>query len=682
MNLHTLLPVLALAGALPLAAQGILTPAAPPSASGAGHSLAPVFSGDGQTLLFVSAARNLVPDDPASSWMNIYARDLASGRITRISPGGGDTESSAPSPSHTGRQIAFESVALSVAPRLSQIYLRDLDAATTCLASVSSAGAPGDASSRRPMLSTNGEIVFFESSALNLTAEPRLSGTVDVFQRNLRLGTTRLASISAARAGSLDSRDSTELCAISPDGRLAAFVSTRGGFCSNSVPSLGALFVRDMESETTVEASREVPVLWPPAAAGFRCLGAALSADGRYVIFKAAAAGSPLAGLFRHDLTLAATLLLATNALPSRPPSLSADGRTVAFDASVSGQDTVLLWDERDGLCAPAAAGLGEGPSCGPVLSADGLTLALAHAPAPAAGTEWWNPAPFQTYAGACAPDNRRAFALARVTTTLAGAPSLRDHQTAGMAQQPGGAALAFESSDETLAPGDGNRASDVFLRSLPAGPVQLMSARLPEKPARTTAAGIRPVEPGCLDAGGRLLAFRTAPCNLDASDTNWVFRMALAALATGRHITLGVSTNGLSGQALAGPAGGIDPWSLVYLPTVSADGRFLFFQIQLQPQRLGMESYSVSELLRLDLTNYAVTASGVETNYGGGCIGPASVSADGRLAVFSSRKYSSELSQVWLRDYTAQTNALLSCAARRCIWITNGRSMTPRDCP
>ena len=63
--------------------------------------------------------------------MNIYARDLASGRITRISPGGGDTESSAPSPSHTGRQIAFESVALSVAPRLSQIYLRDLDAATT-----------------------------------------------------------------------------------------------------------------------------------------------------------------------------------------------------------------------------------------------------------------------------------------------------------------------------------------------------------------------------------------------------------------------------------------------------------------------------------------------------------------------------------------------------------------------
>lgn len=101
------------------------------SASASGHSFTPVLSGDATRIAFVSQARNLVTNDNLSLHLNVYLRDLQTAStilasVNQSGIGGGDDDSTAPSISSNGRWVAFQSAASNLVPG-------DTNGATTSL---------------------------------------------------------------------------------------------------------------------------------------------------------------------------------------------------------------------------------------------------------------------------------------------------------------------------------------------------------------------------------------------------------------------------------------------------------------------------------------------------------------------------------------------------------------------
>ena len=127
----------------------------------------PAISANGRYVVFDSFADNLSAED--ATVRDVFVRDLQAQTTTLVSRqsasaggAGGDGNSFAASISADGRVVAFASVAdnLSAADPSPQsdLFVRDLDSATTALANRASgpAGAVGDASVADPALSADG----------------------------------------------------------------------------------------------------------------------------------------------------------------------------------------------------------------------------------------------------------------------------------------------------------------------------------------------------------------------------------------------------------------------------------------------------------------------------------------------------------------------------------------------
>src|SRR5438105_4439291 len=118
----------------------------------AGASFAPAFSADGQFVVFLSHARNLVTNDAEASSLNVFVRDFAASNTILVSAsitaaGGGNQDSSSPSISSNGQFVAFTSEASDLVNNdvnaASDIFVRDLASRTTTLVSADPSGTPG-----------------------------------------------------------------------------------------------------------------------------------------------------------------------------------------------------------------------------------------------------------------------------------------------------------------------------------------------------------------------------------------------------------------------------------------------------------------------------------------------------------------------------------------------------------
>jgi Tol biopolymer transport system component len=156
------------------------------------------ISPSGRYVVFRSPATNLVPGD-TNGRDDVFLIDRFTRKIELITvdsngvqlPGGGG----APSVSADGRYVAF--TGNDGTGRL-QVLLRDRVAGTTRQVSVSSTGEPANSLSLRPSISANGRYLAFESGATNLVV-PNLSGPQQqVYVRDLQAGRTVLASVSNA----------------------------------------------------------------------------------------------------------------------------------------------------------------------------------------------------------------------------------------------------------------------------------------------------------------------------------------------------------------------------------------------------------------------------------------------------------------------------------------------------
>ena len=190
----------------------------------------------------------------------------------------------------------------------------------------------------------------FESDASDLVANDT-NRTVDVFVRDLQLGTTTLVSVNNAGTGSGNSYSTGPR--ISADGRFVVFASAATDLVPGVSPG-GGLFVRDLQLGTHGIDRR--PRRWQRAPGTFGFFGYDLSANGRFVAFESSADNLVAndfnngKDIFVRDLVSRTNTLVtvgsngtSSHSYPdlSRPfdslaPVLSADGRFVAFESSAS----------------------------------------------------------------------------------------------------------------------------------------------------------------------------------------------------------------------------------------------------------------------------------------------------------------------------------------------------------
>ncbi|TMQ06566.1 MAG: tandem-95 repeat protein [Deltaproteobacteria bacterium] len=230
---------------------------------GVGGGTMPTISDDGNLVAFSSTAFDLVPND-ANGASDVFVRDVTAGTTTRISGSttgsDGDLASSDAMISGDGRHVAFSSFATNLITgdtnNLIDVFVRDLAAATTVRASVSSTGGEANAASSSPSLSRDGRFVSFVSPATNLVL-PAGSGN-RVYVRDTQAPTTIRPTATSAIWGRL-----------SGDGRyLAELLSS-------------SVMLFDRFAATSANLSGNRTWLWP-----------VMSSNGRYVLVVETRAGS------------------------------------------------------------------------------------------------------------------------------------------------------------------------------------------------------------------------------------------------------------------------------------------------------------------------------------------------------------------------------------------------------
>ena len=144
----------------------------------------PQLSRDGSVVAFESVTAD--PMSPSSRWTTqIHVRDVATGSTTVVERAGGAYDVAL---SGDGRRVAYSAFAGS---RL-QVFVRDLASGRTVRASRLPAGAAAEA--WEPSLSHDGRRVAF-------SATTRAGGQARVYVRDLRLGRAAAVAVSGSRAG-------------------------------------------------------------------------------------------------------------------------------------------------------------------------------------------------------------------------------------------------------------------------------------------------------------------------------------------------------------------------------------------------------------------------------------------------------------------------------------------------
>jgi Tol biopolymer transport system component len=230
-------------------------------ASSSAPSGAPGISADGNRVVFASAASNLVAGD-SNNLPDVFVRDVAAGATLLASrqPGGAviPLPSGEPAISGDGNRVAFVTrfAMDGDAGADSDVYLRDLGAGTTLLVSRKGLGGPpGNDDSTTPAVDADGSHVAFATDADDFVATD-LNTSSDVFVRDVAAGQTTLASRAAAVAATAN--DASFAPALSADGNRVAFASiaTNLGGGSDVNGANADVFVRDVAAATTTLVSR------------------------------------------------------------------------------------------------------------------------------------------------------------------------------------------------------------------------------------------------------------------------------------------------------------------------------------------------------------------------------------------------------------------------------------------
>ncbi len=648
----------------------LISPQLLPGDTGAGDSGVGTFSGDGRFVFFLSSAPNLVTNDHNGLLLDVFRRELATGKTTLVSvradgKGSGNGQATDFSVSADGRLAAFSSSASDLVPGdvngASDVFLRDLATGDTRLVSATAAGQPGRLDSSAPILSADGKFVLFESYAPDLVASDA-NLNADVFLRDLAAGTTSLVSARPDRAAG---NGSSSAILLSANAEVIVFRSD----ATDLVPVVAGQRVTDLyvrRRSTGVTTRVVLPGAVTGTAATVFTYNHALSADGRYLAFRTDVASATklqdFEGVWWFDLQLgtkvraSGTLLVAGGDDEGSGPVMTADGRTLAFEVKPSSfqPGVTKIWNATtglrslDGLVPSVPPGSAEpASSVAPVLSPDGSLLAFqTDAAVPAAGV-------------AAAGELRlyvRRLATGETHTLF---PTHSYEFSAYYPQfSPDSHSLLLQVSGVLPGSNDQNGATDLFLAPMTLDSVTLLTARAADSPVRTSS-GLSSVDVQSVSADGRFLTFSSYADDLVTNDHNRMSDVFVFDAQSGTNQLVSVGTDGQSASGYSNT------------PRITGDGRHVVF-VSSATNLVGGDANTVADVFVRDLqAGTTVLASardrGTNSTAGNKPAGNPVISADGRYVAFESAATdlvsgpSGTANNIFLRDLAADRTYWLS---------------------
>jgi hypothetical protein len=346
-----------------------------------------------------------------------------------------------------------------------QLVALDLVSASFSLASTTAGGAPSAnaTAADRPALSADGRYIAFETNSATWTGG--LAGVhlvrIDRQSREARL-------LNLTTAGSLPGATLSALGGLSADGRFAVFTSAAAQLVSGDPGnSNNSVFVRDAE----LGLSERIDLAVGGGAGNGGSFGElpSISADGRYVAFASTATNlvsPPPANIGTQRIWLRDRLTQSTRLLSVGPggvdltgagnAALSADGRLLVFRSNAVASGTSQLWVRRlaDSAAIEVPAASGGGRCDAARISNSGLVIARCRQSQPGL--------PSQVYAWSLQQPTQP---LALLSGSDAGNTVPGNGASgASLALSADGRVIAFESDATDLVSGDSNAATDVFV--------------------------------------------------------------------------------------------------------------------------------------------------------------------------------------------------------------------------
>jgi len=306
------------------------------------------ISPDGRYVVFCGFSSNLVPND-TNGLYDLFLRDLELATTSRLTLGPGGVQANGhtfdqPEFSGNGQFVVFSSAASNLDPidtngSGSDVFIVDLTTGAVQLVSTNAAGTSVGGGSNRAHVSDDGRYVSFLSNANGLVPNDTNSST-DVFVKDRFTGQIERANTDASGA---QTTGAVAWNAISPDGNLVAFTSSASTLLPGDTNGIADVWIKDRTTGAVTNAGLNS---YGALAVGGDFAMPAFSGNGRFLAFATSAIMFPGDGggadIFVRDL-LTGSFQHASVALggaspngSASQPSLSHDGLTVAFVSTAS----------------------------------------------------------------------------------------------------------------------------------------------------------------------------------------------------------------------------------------------------------------------------------------------------------------------------------------------------------
>ncbi len=468
-----------------------------------GLSTEPDVSADGGIIAFTSDATNLVTGD-TNGVSDVFVYDVATGTTTRVSVDSAGNQAtvgaSSPAISDDGNRVAFFSATVE-----GDVFLHDMTSGATTQVSVATNGDPADEWSFAPAISGDGGTVTFNSYATNLVTDPT-NNTRHVYAHDVATGTTAL--VSATPAGVPGDRRSAGPDA-SGDGSIVAYYSDATNLIVGDTNNLGDVYLTDTTTSTTTRLSVGLGGTETDGYSG----GPAVSADGSIVAYYSEAANlvvddnNGFGDVFVHNTGSGTTTRVSVTHGATQSNGFS-NGYSISGDG-----DIVAFWSDADNL-VPG--------------DTNGYLDIFAH--------------------------NIATGRTTRVSVASDGTQS--NHESSAAAISGDGSTVVYYSEASNLVDTDTNGFEDVFSYDLATG----VTTRVSVATGGTQAEGGSSYS-AAISADGSTIAYYSYATNLVSLDTNGVGDVFVYDVETDTTTRVSVATDGTQSNGHS------------HSPSISADG-------------------------------------------------------------------------------------------------------------
>jgi len=496
------------------------------------------ISGDGKTVIFVSEASDIVPNDTYNA-LDVFLLDRTTDSIILVSRDAVgnplDLGSLTPTMSRDGNFVGFLTSSGGFPGGTSfrsQAAVFDKTAGMVALVSRTTAGVGGNLPTDSVVISGDGSALVFQTKANNFVANDPGQST-DLFAYDRTAQTVSLVTARTGPASATSNANSTIFnrflgalqLGLSADGQYVLFISDAGNIVANDTNNEPDIFLYDRIASAVTLVSRDLN--GNPAGAPAFIVGpiASISRDGNWVTFNSASDN-----IVPNDTNFANDVFLFNR---------------------VSG--AITLVSHKNGETVPAGAFRGSNSS---TISDDGRFVAFISRD----DLTGENPG----FVAAGYLYDRTSDQSVLVSRTLTGGVAdVLDQNSyyAPVTVSGDGSTVVFQTIDANVVAGDANGKSDVFRFVRSSGAIELVS--------RTTIAGVG--DNGSfypqVSRDGTIVSFHSLASNLTPVDTNggedlFVYNSATQSVSVVSRTSTGAAGGGVSD----------------YDGAVSADGKYVVF--------------------------------------------------------------------------------------------------------